>query len=119
MHTYLLPILPLILCSACASAPGLDPTNPYELNEKAAHEVQAGRLGTAEILLERAMLTAPHDATIKRNRDAVRAYRAGRSPTMGEIPSIMTGEPKGQGNTASEPSFPLWPIKRIVDLPNQ
>jgi Flp pilus assembly protein TadD len=112
MRTYLMPSLALILCSACASTPAPDPANPYQLNEEAARQVQAGRLDAAEILLERAVLIAPHEATIRTNRDALRDYRSGRVETVAPLPSASTANPAPRDKAAEEPELPLWPARK-------
>jgi hypothetical protein len=109
MRTYLMPSVALILCSACTSAPATDPANPYQLNEQAACQVRAGRVAEAEILLERAALIAPHDATIRHNRDTLRDYRSGRAISTGTKPAAMTDTSEQQNKPALELPVSLWP----------
>ncbi|HEY5800154.1 MAG TPA: hypothetical protein VIT92_08030 [Burkholderiaceae bacterium] len=98
-----------------------DPYNPYALNEQAMQAVRDGKLGLARILLERAVVIAPHDARLRRNLDALRDHQEGRAPLVAAgaavtaaAPAADAAPPAAAGASragSGEPPVPLWPIK--------
>lgn len=90
---------------ANAGLPRYDHADPVALNEHALHQIRAGDIGTAVILLERAAQLAPHDARIRHNLDMLRAWRDGRP-----VPA-QPAEEASHMSDAALPPFPLWPKK--------
>lgn len=81
-----------------------DHVDPAALNEHALLKVREGDTGTAALLLERALLLAPHDARIRHNRDALRAALAGR-----RLPPLPAEDASPASGNVALPPFPLWP----------
>ncbi|MFI4939390.1 MAG: tetratricopeptide repeat protein [Burkholderiales bacterium] len=92
-----------------------DHANPYVLNEFALQKVKAGDIGTAVILLERAVSIAPYDARIRRNLDVVHTLQSGKAATQ-PLQSVRQ-EPgiapeSGAANVETGlPAIPLWKLK--------
>lgn len=110
-------ILPLTLiviaclapCSvtADAAAPRVDHYNPILLNEQAVRKVREGDIATAAVLLERAVLIAPHDARIRRNLATLRAWQSGQPEPVAPVEPATASEP-ASGAIVELPPFPLW-----------
>lgn len=99
-----------LLLAACA-APQADRFNPYALNEQAVREAAAGRAASAQIMLERAALLAPHEPRIAANLAAVRAYREGRAPALKLDELRLPAAAQHPAPQSGEPAMPLWPAK--------
>jgi hypothetical protein len=115
----------LVLCqpTTTAAADTLPPqlhydhANPYVLNEFALQKVRAGDIGTAVILLERAVLIAPYDARIQRNLDVLHTLQAGKTAPhplqsvqqeRGIAPETAPASAKLETGL---PAIPLWKLK--------
>lgn len=100
-------LLSLLLCISATATSGappathLDPTSPVSLNEYALEKLATGDIGTAVLLLERAVLLAPYDVRLRRNLELVRAWQEGRpvstlppsaSPPAPAIPAPASGD---------------------------
>jgi hypothetical protein len=91
-----------------------DPLNPAMLNEAAMQKVRNGDIGTAAILLERAVLLAPYDKRIRQNLQTLRAWQSGKPPQTAEIGraelmTAQTEEPDSKKlNEAAGMPVPLW-----------
>lgn len=90
-----------------------DHYNPVVLNEYALQKIREGDLGTAAILLERAVQLAPHEERIRQNLAALRAWQNGRPAAaatvkeMKEMPEAKDAQV--MSTDAGMPTFPLWP----------
>ncbi len=90
-----------------------DHYNPLLLNEHAVRKARDGDIGTALILLERAVQIAPYDARIRRNLESLRAWQAGKpmpDATPAAVPAIAAAAGAEQADGAEDalPPFPLW-----------
>lgn len=110
----LLTSLLLLVVAAATGAqepPGrLDHYDPVSLNEMAMKKVREGDTGTAMLLLQRAVLLAPHESAIRRNLEMLQAWQAGQ-PLPSDAPPAP-GATKAlpvDAADASPPPFPLWP----------
>jgi hypothetical protein len=74
MAIYLCMLMPSLASDIFASPPEYHHSSSMELNEAALRRLANGSDRTALIMLERAAVLAPQDATIVSNRDAVRIY---------------------------------------------
>lgn len=110
------------LLAGCAAAqqqvlPAIDAADPLLLNEQAVRHAQHGNLHSARILLERAALLAPHDATIARNLQLLGAAMAGQAPLP---PARPPGQPAAKP-AATAPMAPappaLWSVRQLGNDP--
>jgi hypothetical protein len=94
-----------------------DHYNPLLLNEHAVRKARDGDIGTALILLERAVQIAPYDARIRSNLESLRAWQAGKpmpdatlAVTPAATPAIAAAAGAEQADGAEDalPPFPLW-----------
>lgn len=89
-----------------------DHYNPIALNERAMQDIREGDMATALILLERAVLLAPHEAGIRRNLDMLKAWRDGKMPSGSDaMTSAPTAASRVPDSGTTLPPFPLWPKK--------
>lgn len=116
---YLCLLLPSVLSGSFFALPEYHSTHPVELNEAALRRLANGDDGTALILLERAAVLAPHDATIIGNRDALRVYRTEPGSltlrNLGTTASAERAPATAVAPTADLvwPSLPtIWPLRR-------
>jgi hypothetical protein len=114
---YLCLLMPSLASGIFASSPEYHHSHPAELNEVALRRLANGSDGTALIMLERAAVLAPQEATIVNNRDAIRIYRvAPGDVAVGGLDhgaSSAGASAPAAGNLASPlPPLPaLWPAK--------
>lgn len=102
-----------VLFTAAAGAqepPRFDHYDPASLNELALKKVKEGDTGTALLLLERAILLAPHETAIRRNLEMLQAWKEGTPlpPDTPVAPAAANASPD-EAADASLPPFPLWP----------
>lgn len=89
-----------------------DHYNPAALNERAVQDIRDGDTATALILLERAVLLAPHEAGIRRNLEMLKAWRDGQMPAGSDAATpAQTTASRVPDNGTTLPPFPLWPKK--------
>lgn len=100
-------LMPAVLSGSFFTLPEYHSTHPVELNEAALRRLANGDDGTALILLERAAVLAPHDATIIGNRDALRIHRAEHGTVT--LSSLGTTAP-----AAAAPAAPAAPSGELV-----
>lgn len=101
--------------AAVSGADGVPPLrydhyHPVVLNEYALRKIREGDLGTAAILLERAVQLAPHDEYIRQNLATLRAWQDGRPAAA--APAQERPDAAGAPTVSADvgmPSFPLWP----------
>lgn len=105
---------PLDAANPGAQRRRFDPLNPAMLNEAAMQHIRDGDVGTAAILLERAVLLAPYDKRIRQNLQTLRAWQSGKPMPAAagqkpEAPAAGTDKPTGDdaGGPASMP-VPIW-----------
>lgn len=109
-------LLPAAFAAFTAAAGAQEPParydhyDPVSLNEMAMKKVREGDTGTAVLLLERAVLLAPHETAIRRNLDMLKAWRDGKPlpEDAPAAPAAATAASAGTGE-ARLPPFPLWP----------
>ncbi len=109
MHR-LLSVFVMIGLAGCATV--ADHYHPEALNEAAMDALVQGDMGTARILIERAMRIAPGNGSIEHNRQMiVRAQQEGLTvrPTAGVAASAQ-----GQAS-AMLPLPAIWPAKDAGD----
>ena len=98
---------------AAEGLPRFDHYDPVVLNEHALDRISKGEVGTAAILLERAVLLAPHDTRIRRNLETLRATQAGvrlGAPGISVAPPpLAPASPMPPGPaTRPVPPVPYW-----------
>ena len=102
---------------AAEGLPRFDHYDPVVLNEHALDKIGKGEVGTAAILLERAVLLAPHDTRIRRNLETLRATQAGvrlGSPGISEAPPPPAPLPmQPEPATAPVPPVPFWTNEQV------
>lgn len=116
---FLLAIFLQLTCfsvSALAATAGqFDHDDPAWLNEYALAQVRQGNLGTARIMLERAVRLAPYDARIGENLRILRAQIDGKYAPVSDpnTPSPTKNVPQTtiQKTTISPDIQPLWKAK--------
>lgn len=87
-----------------------DHYNPAVLNEYALKKIREGDLGTAAILLERAVQLAPYEERIRQNLAALRAWQGGKAAPAAPVKEMPEAKDAQVISTdAAMPSFPLWP----------
>lgn len=90
-----------------------DHYDPVRLNEFALQKIREGDSDTATILLERAVMLAPHDARIRQNLETLSAWRSG-GPTPSalaeaSVTPALRQAPQSAATEEGLPPFPLWP----------
>ena len=104
----------LLAGAAAADASSLryDHGNPLVLNEFAVRMAKQGDIGSAIILLERAVLLAPHDARLRRNLDALRLPQVpGGGDQAAPHSAATTAATPLDSSPPGLPPVPLWPLK--------
>lgn len=123
--------LTMFLCMALGGTaaprnlpPEYDHYHPERLNWQAVQKLREGDAKAAQVLLERAVLLAPHDKTLAGNLEEVRAFRqkpvaltlsvqppppAAASPPTTPSASLPVTPP---GQPVVEPGIPaIWPAR--------
>jgi hypothetical protein len=110
LFAFLLPAVFAAAAGAQEPPARFDHYDPVSLNEMAMQKVREGDTGTAVLLLERAVLLAPHEGAIRRNLDLLKAWRDGKPlPEDASVaPAAANTSPADTGD-AQLPPFPLWP----------
>lgn len=112
---YLCMLMPSLASDIFASPPEYHHSNPMELNEAALRRLADGSDGTALIMLERAAVLAPQDATIVSNRDAAPIYRVTpENVAVGRLDHGASSAPvsaPSSGEQGRPPLPALWPSK--------
>lgn len=108
---HLLALLLLVSLATTLKAEAFDHYDPASLDASATAAMQAGDESTARILLERAVLLAPHDARLRRKLEQLKVRREGAvAPVEADAEEAASTGSRGNTRILPEPP-PIWPAK--------
>jgi hypothetical protein len=110
---HLLALLLLVSLAMTLKAEAFDHYDPTTLDASATAALQAGDESTARILLERAVLLAPHDGRLRRKLNQLKARQEGRvavADADADAAEATSAGSRDNPRLLPEPP-PIWPLK--------